>query len=103
MAKTFAETMNSAQLMMTALKTNLETLKKRGMTQEFIDAFEASVSGINAKNSEQERLKADLKSATAAIDTLLKQLDTQMKEAVKVVKLDIPPAQWKEFGILAKK
>ncbi len=103
MAKTFAETMNNAQLMASALKTNLETLKKRGMTQEFIDAFEASVSSIIAKNVEQERLKADLKTATAAIDTLLKQLDTQMKEAVKVVKLDIPQSQWKEFGIQAKK
>jgi hypothetical protein len=103
MAKKFAETMNDAQLMMTALKANLETLKKRGMTAEFIEKFEASVKNITAKNSEQERLKAELHTATVAIDSLLKELDAQMKESVQVVKLEIPKEQWREFGIMAKR
>jgi hypothetical protein len=31
------------------------------------------------------------------------QLRTQMQEAVKVVKLEVPQSQWREFGIQAKK
>jgi hypothetical protein len=35
MAKTFAQTMTDAQLMATALRANLETLKKRGIYRPF--------------------------------------------------------------------
>ncbi|MDR2928734.1 MAG: hypothetical protein LBV41_11145 [Cytophagaceae bacterium] len=75
--------------MNTGLKTNLHTLQKRGMSQEFIDLFESSIGSVTAKNAEQERLKADLKTATAALEALKQQLSAQMQEAVKVVKLEI--------------
>jgi hypothetical protein len=103
MAKTFAQSMNDAHLMTAALKTNLETLKRRGMTLDFIDQLERSLNTINAENSEQERLKADLKTITAKMTGHIKELSAQMQEAVKVVKLEIPQAHWKEFGIQAKR
>lgn len=103
MAKTFAQNINDAQLMVTALNANLESLKKRGMTKEFIDELESSINAVSAKNSEQERLKGELRTATAAVDSLMEQLHTKMKEAVKVVKLDVPQPQWKEYGIADKR
>jgi ABC-type transporter Mla subunit MlaD len=103
MAKTLAQILSDAQVMNTGLKTNLHTLQKRGMSQEFIDLLEGSIGSVAATNAEQERLKADLKTATAALETRKQQLNAQMQEAVKVVKLEIPQSQWKEFGIQAKK
>jgi vancomycin resistance protein YoaR len=103
MAKTFAQTVADAQLMKAALKSNLKTLANRGMTQEFIDAFGNSLSSLTAKDVEQEKLKADLHTVTAAMDELSQQLNAQMQEAVKVVKLEMPKERWKEFGIKAKR
>jgi hypothetical protein len=103
MAKPFAVNMRNAQLMLTALNVNLESLKKRGMTQDFIDRLKRSLDAITAQNSEQERLKGKLRTATVALDSLLAELNVQMKEAIKVVKLDVPQSQWKEYGILDKR
>jgi hypothetical protein len=103
MAKIFAQTINDAQLMAAALDANLELLRKRGMTREFIEQLESSIKTISLKNIEQERLKGELHAATASIKFLKEQLHSQMKEAVKVVKLDIPQPQWKEYGIADKR
>ncbi|MDR2911143.1 MAG: hypothetical protein LBV47_07260 [Bacteroidales bacterium] len=89
--------------MASALKANLEILEKRGMTQDFINVLEDTLVSITTRNKEQERLKADKKTTTASINTLMAQLHTQMQEAVKVVKLGVPQTQWVEFGIKAKR
>ncbi|MDR1678537.1 MAG: hypothetical protein LBR81_02040 [Prevotellaceae bacterium] len=98
-SKTFAEQVNKAKLMIAALRMNLETLKQRGMSEEFIDLLENLINSISEKDIVQERQKADLRATTATIESLLAQLNTQMKEAIKVVKLDVPQPQWKEYGI----
>jgi uncharacterized membrane-anchored protein len=102
-SKTYADQTSGALLMATALRANLETLKKRGMTEEFIDLLEGSLGSITAKNSEQKRLKAELKTATAAVETLMVKLHGQMREAIKVVKLEEPQPRWKEYGIADKR
>ncbi len=40
---------------------------------------------------------------TATIESLLVQLNAQTEEAIKVVKLDVPQSQWKEYGIADKR
>ncbi len=102
-SKTFAEQMNSAKLMVAALRKNLEDLQKRGMSKEFIDLLETLLNSLSEKDIEQERQKADLRATTATIESLLVQLNAQMKEAIKVVKLDVPQPQWKEYGIADKR
>lgn len=102
-SKAYAEQLNNAQVMSVALGANLETLKKRGMSDEFIAALVGLHSQITIKNSEQERLKAELRTATAEMEALMAQLHGQMKEAIKVVKLEVPKSQWVEFGIVDKR
>ncbi len=103
MAKSFAQRLQDAQIMGTALEANLTILKKRGMTQEFIDKLINTQNSLITKNSEQEKLKASLITLTAAMNKLDKELKLQMQEAVKVVKLEAPVEQWKEYGIQAKR
>jgi len=102
-SKSYAEQISNAKVMGTALMANLDELTKRGMSREFIAELEAKVSLTITKNSEQEKLKAELKMATAAIDSMLAEIGEAMSEATKVVKLSLPQEQWKEFGITAKR
>jgi hypothetical protein len=101
--KSYAERISEAQVMVSGLDKNLETLGKRGMTAEFISALKSSVNDAIARNNEQEKLKADLKTATAALDKTLSDIAVSISEAKKVVKLATHKEQWKEFGIAAKR
>jgi len=101
--KSYAEQISNAQVMLSGLNKNLETLGRRGMTEEFITSLEKNLNNAIAKNNEQEKLKADLKTATAALEKTLTAIAASMSEASKVVKLEIPQGQWKEFGMIAKR
>ncbi len=102
-SKSYAEQISNAQVMVAALKSNQVNLEKRGITNEFVSSLEKVLNDAIAKNNEQEKLKADLKAATAALDVMLAQIIKMMSEASTVVKLGIPREQWKEFGIKAKR
>ena len=102
-SKSYAEQINNAQVMTAGLKANSSVLEKRGATAEFITGLETTLNSAISKNNEQEKLKADLKASTAALDKLLVDLKKMMGEAVTVVKLEMPQEQWKEFGIQAKR
>ena len=54
-------------------------------------------------NAEQEALKSRLKEKTTALDANMAELQQKVSEAKKVVKLAIPQASWKEFGITDSK
>ncbi|MTE24982.1 membrane-binding protein, partial [Microbacterium sp. ZXX196] len=54
-------------------------------------------------NSEQEKLKADLKTKTQALDAKLNELQKLYAQLKKRIKIDIEQSQWKEFGIEDKK
>ena len=102
-SKSYAELISNAQVMKAGLSAHLDQLKQRGMTPEFIDALSERISNAIEQNNVQEKLKADLKAATAALDVILKEINSAMSEATKVVKLQMPQEQWKEFSIKAKK
>ena len=103
MKKSFAESINNAQVMYAGMLNNEVEVAKRGWSvdktrQELGGTREAAI----ALNDEQERLKAELKTKTSELEAKLAQLNTLMSEATKVVKLGFPQTQWKEFGINAK-
>lgn len=95
----FAETVNSGKLMVTALQANAEAVAKRGIDAEFIATLNTTVGNVERLNAEQETLKASLKSKTAELDAELAILNKMYNEAKKVVKLAIDKARWLEFGI----
>ncbi|MDR2886917.1 MAG: hypothetical protein LBV26_02775 [Bacteroidales bacterium] len=102
-SKSYAEQVSKAQIMNTALRANLGTLSKRGMTEEFVTTLGNTLNAVVSVNSEQEHLKGELKAATATLETVKQQLHNLMIEAVKVIKLEIPKEKWIEFGITGKR
>ena len=102
-SKAYAEQISDAQVMKAGLAAHLDELQQRGISPQFIDTLDEQTNKAIEQNNVQEKLKADLKAATAALETMLKGLNASMSEATKVVKLQMPQQQWKEFGIKAKK
>ena len=101
--KSYAEKISSAQVMLGGLNKHLNELTQRGMSQEFISKLMGNTEKAVTQNIEQEKLKADLRTATASLNNTVSQIDLAMSEATKVVKLAIPKEQWIEFGITAKR
>ena len=85
--------------MVGGIKGNGGTLAKRGLDQAFVAKFEAALQRAGDLDSEQEALKARLAEKTAAVTAAKDDLASLHAEAKKLVKLDLPKASWKEFGI----
>lgn len=100
--KSYSENITSARVMIDGLKAHAAKLPA-GIDSAFIDKLEATKNKAEVLNSEQEKLKADLKTKTEALEAELQSLQTQYAEAKKRVKLDIAQSQWREFGIEDKK
>ena len=101
--KSYAEEVKKAQVMLSGLKGHASILERRGIDTGFITKLESKIDATITLNNEQEKLKADLKSKTANLDGEMKEMKTLVAEAQKIVKIDVPKAQWLEFGILSKK
>jgi len=99
--RSYAEVVSKAQVMLSGLKTHDE-LARRGIDTAFITNLETKIGSSIGLNNEQEKLKADLKSKTAQLDSEISSMNALVSEAQKVVKMDIPKDQWKEFGVLVK-
>lgn len=99
----YAEIISRAQVMTTALNANAEKVAKRGLDEAFIAAMEDDRQTAKTLNDEQEKLKADLKTKTSALNDKMDALAKKYSEAKKMVKLDFPQSQWKEFGIEDKR
>ncbi len=99
----YAEQISQADIMLQALKSNVDKLSRRGIDQPFVDEMESMAKQVKALNEEQEKLKADLKSKTESLNALMDGLAGKYSEAKKLVKLEIPQSQWKEFGINDKR
>ncbi|HBG42873.1 MAG TPA: hypothetical protein DDW85_15950 [Porphyromonadaceae bacterium] len=95
----YADVISKAQVMSAGLKNNTERVAKRGIDEAFITGFDGLTSESIAANDLQEKLKADLKVQTDALEAKTDELQDKYGEAKKVVKLEFPQAQWKEFGI----
>ncbi len=102
-SKSFAEKMNEVKLMLAGIKQYPERLARRGLDAEFISRFEKSFQEVQTLDNEQEKLKAELKSKSAALTEKSTGLDALYIEAKKMVKVEIESTAWKEFGIQDKR
>jgi hypothetical protein len=100
---TFAELINSAQVMSAGMQNNATEASKRGWLPENTDKLIAARAAAIALNDQQEKLKAELKTKTAELDAKMAELKAIMKEAKKVVKLGCPQSGWLEFGVTDKR
>lgn len=99
----YAEQISSAQVMVAGLKSNATQVSRRGIDDTFVTKLESDRNDAGTLNNQQEKLKADLKSKTAELDAKMLEIEKSMTEARKIVKLDFPQDQWKQFGIEDKR
>ncbi len=98
-SKSLAEITQNAELMLAGLKANASEVEKRGIDAEFISAMEKEINELKTNNVEQEKIKSALKSKTEELNTSVHKVSKRHSEAKKVVKLALPQAQWKQFGM----
>jgi len=101
--KSFSDVMTDANVMVSGLSTNLSQLQSRGMNQAFVTDLSARLTRLKSLDAEQEALKAQLKTKSAALGTELKGLRDKLAEARKVVKLAADKTTWKAYGIADSK
>ncbi|AFL98346.1 hypothetical protein [Ornithobacterium rhinotracheale] len=100
--KSYSENITLAKVMADGLsryKSNLPA----GVKESQISELESLRQTIETLNSEQEKLKADLKTKTQALDAKLNELQKLYAELKKRIKIDIEQSQWREFGIEDKR
>ncbi len=101
--QSYAQKISEATVMVAGIQAHAAALAKRGITAAFTTKMQQDVEACTLLNNEQEALKAKLKSKT---DELVKKMDElwlKTAEARKIIKLDIPQTEWKEFGITDKR
>ena len=101
--KTYAENIDLATVMVSALKANAERAARRGLGDDFPVKMETVLADVKTINSKQEKLKAELKMTTEELTKKIEELIAIINEAKKVIKLEFPQTQWKEFGINDKR
>lgn len=103
MSKPYSEQISDAQVMLSGLKNNEAQLIRRGIDHEFVVQMDNEINSAIELNNQQEKLKADLKQKTAELEAMLAEVRKKMSESKKIVKMDVPKDQWKEFGITDKR
>lgn len=91
--------------MLTAITANATDLAPHGGTPDFLTSGQDLLTRLEAADAEQERLKAELKTATAQVVDLKKQLADWQSAASRMVKFTYQNRQekWIEFGVRASK
>ena len=97
----FNARIGDAELLAEAMLANSETLTPGGGGEEFVNEFKALISEIKQLNQEQEKYKGDLKKCTENIQAKMKDLNRFERKGRRIVKNEIPPKRWVEFGITA--
>lgn len=103
MAKTFAQRLSDARLMVAGIRAHKDELAGVTLGDEQAAAMEAQFNKLRELDTQQEKLKAELKTCTAELDKQAKELDDALKDAKKRVKLTLPQSLWQEFGMSDKK
>jgi len=98
-----AEVLKLAKLMVAGMTAHAEELAKRGIDSAFITGLQGNVTNVEKLDSEQETLKASLKTKTAEFNVTFTEVQKTISEAKKLIKLTIPPEGWIEFGITDKR
>jgi len=85
------------------ITTRLDTLTGVGITAVDATAMETLANELDALNSEQEELKAKLKTKTDELNAKMKEARAKNSDLAKRVKLATPQEHWAAFGIIAKR
>lgn len=96
---TYADRISKAQVMVAGLRANAALVNRRGLDEMFINRLDGDRLSAGTLNDQQEKLKGDLNLKTVELDAKMGEMDKEFAEAKKIVKMDFPQEQWKQFGI----
>jgi hypothetical protein len=99
----YAQQVNRVRLLIEGIGKHLEDLSKLGLDGAYVEELKEQKRVVEEIDAQQERLKADLKSCTHLLSEEMKKMRRLANRGRKLVKIEIPQSQWKEFGIDAKK
>lgn len=85
------------------LQENSGRLSRRGLDADFVSQYSADLEQVQSLDNEQEQLKARLNAKTSELNDKLASLEARYSEARKIVKIEMDPAAWKQFGIQDKR
>lgn len=100
---TFAEKISGARLMEAGIRRNLSALASVGLGEADADNINQLAQDISDLDTQQEKLKSDLKLCTAQLKEKTAAIDKAVAHCKKRVKIAVAPEGWTEFGITAKK
>lgn len=99
----FAQSLSDARLMADAVRAHEAELSSVALTSETSDEIASLAKEMEALDTVQEKLKADLKRATAELNAKSAKLCILLQDCRRRVKIAIAKDGWQEFGIRAKK
>jgi len=99
MNTSYSELLTASRLMASGLRTAGKPLAKRGLDEAFVLHLEEVSRKAETLDNEQEVLKSKLAAQTAAVNANKEELLGLLAEAKKLIKLDLPKTDWKQFGI----
>lgn len=99
----FSQSVSNFRTMADGITTRLADLSGIGVTAADATAMDTYADDLDALNSEQENLKALLKTKTEEMEAMMKEARAKHSELTKRVKIATPQEHWLAFGITAKK
>ena len=96
-----SQQLSSARIMAEGIKKRADVVSKVGLTEQSADEIKALADALDALNTEQEELKARLKTKTAEMGEKQKALQKKMSDTRKLVKVAADKNDWLTFGISA--
>ncbi len=99
-SKSIAAQLTRAELMLSGVTAHLERLSVRGIDSDFASMLNGKHRQFQEAYSGQMALKARLMEKTEERQVLQDEVNRMVSEARKLVKIELPPETWREFGIV---
>ncbi len=103
MNRSLQTVLQELNLMAEGIPDHLEKLSSVGISLEVADELKQLKAKLEKLDSEQEKLKADLKLKTELLEQSKKEAIDRYSELRKLVKIKVDQVSWKAFGIEDKR
>ena len=103
MYKNFSQAVSDFRTMASGITTRVTSLEGVGITALDAAKMNTYADELDALNSQQEELKAQLKAKTDELNTKMKEAKAKNAELTKRIKIVVPQEEWVAFGVTAKK
>ena len=101
--KPFSQSISDFRTMASGITTRVASLEGVGITALDATKMNTYADELNALNSQQEELKAQLKAKTDELNTKMKEAKAKNSDLTKRIKIATPQEEWVAFGVTAKR